>query len=188
MKDFIEGIQKLLPWLAGLQSAPKIIISIIIILAAAFILILIWSPTTQIKEIRNPAVPPSQRKQNLDTGETTMNKITVKEIVNYINNSAPFQRDDIAKNYLGIKVTWEGALWDINKSSFKNIRVKLNPEPDHFYGILFEVPVEKYPQFKVAQRGDLIAVSGRIIKCSGAGMYVELDADEITFHGKSVKE
>jgi TRAP-type mannitol/chloroaromatic compound transport system substrate-binding protein len=47
MKDFIEGLQKLLPWIAGLQFAPKVIISIIIILSATLILLLIWTPSTQ---------------------------------------------------------------------------------------------------------------------------------------------
>jgi len=41
--DFIEALQKLLPWAAGLQLAPKIVISIIILLFATLFLLLIWS-------------------------------------------------------------------------------------------------------------------------------------------------
>jgi hypothetical protein len=180
MKDFIEGIQKLLPWLAGLQAAPKIVISIIIVLAAAFILLLIWSPTSQTKENRH-----SGPSLNTGSESSALSKLTVKEIVDAINNSAPFQREDVAKNYRGIKVKWEGKLWDVNKTSTSigdSVRVQLNPEPnEHLYSIYFDVPIETYPQLKIAQRGDLIGVLGTIINCSGAGMNVTLDADEVIF-------
>ena len=195
MKNFIEGLQKLLPWLAGLPVTPKIVISVIILLAATFILLLIWSPTTQIKETRNAAVPlnvHNKREPNADMkiGETGMiSTLTVRKMVDYINNSAPFQRDDIAKNYLGLKVNWEGELWDVEKGSSslgsgESVTVQLHPEPGRLYGIYFKVPIEKYPQFKIAQRGDLIGVSGRIIECSGAGIYVKLEVDDIIFHEK----
>ena len=44
MKDIFETLQKFFPWVAGLSLAPKIVISIIIILIAVFFLILIWQP------------------------------------------------------------------------------------------------------------------------------------------------
>ena len=191
MKNFIEGLQNLLPWLAGLQLAPKIVVSIIILLSAMFFLLLIWSPTTETKETR-AVVPLSVNRKDEANVDMKLGKpeiistLTVKEIVSYINNSAPFQRDDIAKNYTGLKVNWEGALWDVEKDIFSsnNVRVQLRPEPDSIYGIYFNVPIENYPQFKIAQRGDLIGISGRIIKCSGPGVYVELEADNIVFHNK----
>lgn len=185
MKDFIEGVQKLLPWLASLQMAPKIVISIIIILFAIFILLLIWSPITQTKENRD-AVLPLDGHNKPETKVDVISALTVKQITDYINNSAPFQRDEIAKNYIGLKVNWEGALWDVEKdrSSLNGVTVKLNPEPDSIHAIYFNVPIEKYPQFKIAQRGDLIGVSGRIIRCSGPGLLVELEVDNIVFHEK----
>jgi hypothetical protein len=126
MKDFIEGFQKLLPWLANLQIAPKIVISIIIILFAMFILLLIWSPTTQTKENRNSALPLDEHNKHEINAEG-ISPLTVKQIVDYINNAAPFQRDDIAKNYIGLKVNWVGTLWDVEKnfSDLKNVRVQL---------------------------------------------------------------
>lgn len=185
MKDFIEGFQKLLPWLAGLQMAPKIVVSIIIILFAMFILLLIWSPITQTKENRNVTLPLDEHNKH-ETNTDVISPLTVKQIVDYINNSAPFQRDDIAKNYIGLKVNWVGTLWDVEKdiSPFSNVKVQLKPESDNIiYGIYFKVPIEKYPQFKIAQRGDVVEVSGRITRCSGPGYLVELEVDKIVFHG-----
>ena len=46
MKDLIETLQKFLPWVAGLSIAPKIVISIIIVLLAILFLILIWQPSS----------------------------------------------------------------------------------------------------------------------------------------------
>jgi hypothetical protein len=174
MKDFIEGLQKLLPFLAGLPFAPKIVISFIILLAAAFILLLMWSPT--------------QTKEDRNTTSAAISTLSVKNIVDSINKAAPFQKDDIEKNYHGLKVRWKGELWNIEKDSLLSIagsvRVELRPEHGQLYGIYFDVPIEKYPQLKIAQRGDLIGVSGRIIRCSGAGVNVTLEVDNVTFNEK----
>ena len=115
-----------------------------------------------------------------------ISSLTVKHIIDQINESPPFQRDGIAHNYRGIKVKWEGKLWDVEKS-FRmpsgNVRVDIKPEPDSLnYSVLFDVPISKYPQLKIARRDDLIGIVGRITACSGTGMYVKLDVDEITFH------
>ena len=48
MKDMIEIIQKLLPWIAGLSTAPKLVISAIVVLLAALLLILMWKPSHQL--------------------------------------------------------------------------------------------------------------------------------------------
>ncbi len=88
-------------------------------------------------------------------------KLTVKEIVECINNCPPFQREGLAKNYLGLRVNWEGKLWDVEKDIYhskseKEDLIKVNlKQGDMFHSILFYVPIEQYPQFKIARRGDL---------------------------------
>jgi len=43
MKDIVEWVQKLLPWLTGLPFAPKVAVSAIIVASGIFLLLLIWS-------------------------------------------------------------------------------------------------------------------------------------------------
>jgi len=153
-----------------------------------------WSPRISQPPSKNSENIPSQEynsnKLSFDSiteGPAELSTLTVKNIIDEIHNAAPFQRDEIAKNYHGIKVNWEGAFYNVRKSFTKitgdSVRVELKPEPKNWsYSILFEVPLRKYPQLKIAQEGDLIGVSGRIIACSSEGMYVELDVNQIEFH------
>lgn len=205
MKNIIEAAQNLLPWLASLPLAHKIVISFILVLFLLFILLLIWFPFTRetketlgtektevaLSNAQNQSRPSEDIKIGEPDKQPAQTSLTVKKIIDHIHSAPPFQRDGIAENYHGIAVNWEAKLWDINKSFsptlFKKgevIRVTLHPYERALYGIYFEVPVEEYPQFKIAQRGDLIGVSGRITDCSGPGMFVKLDVDEIIFHKK----
>ena len=122
--------------------------------------------------------------------------ITVKAIIDEINNAPPFQRDTIGPNYHGINVQWKGTLWEVEKmhsatKTTQNVRVVLHLIPENLhYRVLFNANIKKYPNLKIARRDDLIAVEGKIIKCSGQGMYVELEVSNLKFisaHNKSLK-
>jgi hypothetical protein len=141
---------------------------------------------------RTEAVPVKVQNQgkayvDVKNGESgKISTLTVKKIIDEINDSPPFQKDEIAQNYHGIKVNWEGTLWEVKKRFLESVSVPLHPEAKNVhYSIWFDVPVGKFPQLKIARRDDLIGVSGRIIKCSGPGMFVELDVDEIIFYEKT---
>src|SRR6202043_161927 len=42
--DLIKYTQQIWPWVVGLSAIPKVIISIVITLIAAFLLVLLWAP------------------------------------------------------------------------------------------------------------------------------------------------
>ncbi|MGB2930693.1 MAG: hypothetical protein WBB70_17530 [Desulfobacterales bacterium] len=114
-----------------------------------------------------------------------ISKLTVKRIIDEINESPPFQKESIGQNYYGIYVKWEGKLWEVEKPHFyehkaNDVNVRLHTE-SLSYSIHFVASIKKYPELKVARRGSLITVSGKIVRCSGPGMFVELDVDNITF-------
>jgi hypothetical protein len=46
--DWIKGVQEVAPWLTSLPLVPKTIISVLIVGAAAFVLVLIWTPPPEI--------------------------------------------------------------------------------------------------------------------------------------------
>jgi hypothetical protein len=56
MKDILEWLQKLVPWLAGLAFAPKLIVSAMIVLFTALALVTIWTPPPK-EESAQPAAP-----------------------------------------------------------------------------------------------------------------------------------
>lgn len=155
-----------------------------------------WSPIkhTQYPVLKTDDIPANNLTQNASgvdsrVGES-VSTLTVKKIIDEIHNAAPYQRDDIEKHYRGIRVQWEGVLWKVERSAFgltgETVEVNLQPEPKNWhYGIYFVASVNKYPQLKVARQGDLIRVTGRITDCSGEGMYVRLDTDEINFSENS---
>ncbi len=114
-----------------------------------------------------------------------VSNITVKLIIDEINNSPPFQRNSVARNYLGIYVRWEGSLWEVKKlhtttKGTQDVEVIIftNPENLH-YRAIFKVNIDKYPNLKIAKRDSFVIVEGTIIHCSGEGMYVELDPKDL---------
>jgi hypothetical protein len=182
----------------GTWTAAIVILFLLVVGAITLFALHRWAPVrhTEPPVTRNENIPlnvqnqPMQKIENKPSKSANISALTVNDIINDINNAAPFQRDAVAQNYHGIKVNWKGNLWDINKSlpglTGQIASVKLNADPDNLhYGILFDVSISKYPQLKVARRGDLMGVLGRIVACSGAGMYVKLDVDEITFYEKT---
>src|SRR4051812_43725726 len=46
--DWLKGVQEAIPWLAGLRLLPKSIITALIVGAATFVLVLIWTPPPEV--------------------------------------------------------------------------------------------------------------------------------------------
>jgi len=54
--DWIETLQKLVPWVSGLPIVPKIAISGIVFIIAALLLLMIWTPRPTIAPAEDPSV------------------------------------------------------------------------------------------------------------------------------------
>jgi hypothetical protein len=117
----------------------------------------------------------------------TASKLTVKGILEEIRAAPPYQRHAISKNYEGIYIKWKGTISRISPSQRMNptegdIQVLLRADhPDSFYSISFEVSVDTYPKFKIAETGGVVWVSGTIKTCSDIGMYIEINIADIEF-------
>ncbi|MGA2937093.1 MAG: hypothetical protein ABSF52_08350 [Syntrophobacteraceae bacterium] len=154
-----------------------------------------WAPIRP-QQLRAEWPQPVGQNQNNSEPESEIREsdqistLTVRDIIEEIHKASPFQRDTIEKNYCGIKVNLRGTLWSVEKpfgvTKGDRVKVVLHEEGTRFqYGIIFEVSISKYPQFKVARRGEVIGVLGRIVGCSGVGVYVEVGVDDIKFHGSA---
>ena len=109
---------------------------------------------------------------------TTLSKITVKEIVEAINTAPPFQKDQIAKQYNGIKVKWTGYLKEAKEDFLdkESVRVNLNVKRDTIIGhsFWFTEKIAKVPEIRALKRDSAICVFGEILSASGEGLCVDL--------------
>lgn len=108
----------------------------------------------------------------------TISKITVKDIVEAINAAPPFQKDQIAKQYNGIKVRWTGYLKEA-KEDFRDkesVRVNLNVKRDTIIGhsFWFTEKIAKVPEIRALKSDSAICVVGEILSASGDGLCVVL--------------
>lgn len=122
---------------------------------------------------------------NNTTNALEISNITVKTIIDEIHNVPPFQRDAASENYNGIKVRWEGKLWNVEKVYSSNkltqtVRVIFHPIRENLhYSVQFEVNIDQYPELKIAKRDSMIIAEGKIIRCSGEGMYVDIEPSKL---------
>jgi len=140
---------------------------------------------SNINQINEPTT--LQEESNVPANTLNVTDITVKQIINDIHNAPPFQQDSVSQNYNGLKVQWEGRLWEVKKVDFphklkKTVRVIIHPISDNLhYSIIFNVNIDKYPDLKITKRDSLISVEGKIINCSSQGMYVEIEPSNLQF-------
>jgi len=112
--------------------------------------------------------------------EDNLNKktssITVNEIVENINNSAPFLKEEMSKKYNGIRVKWTGYLKSAETVDVDRVRVNLNVEKNKIVGdsIWFTEKIKKIPEIKTLPKESKICVRGVIISASGPGISVTL--------------
>lgn len=77
MEKFINSTQKFLPFVAGLSTVPKIVVSIIVICLAVLFLILIWIPPNgniESKQIRPKKSSPERKKYTEEANESNNSK------------------------------------------------------------------------------------------------------------------
>lgn len=127
----------------------------------------------------SPKEVDTKAKQRLTSRQAdNLSPLTVKEIVESINSSPPFQKDKLSKQYNGITVRWVGYLKEASEDfrDSESVRVNLTIEPDAAIGnsFWFTEKVSKFPQIRTLKKGSRIAVTGEITSASGGGLCVVL--------------
>lgn len=109
--------------------------------------------------------------------------ITVMEIVDTINAAPPFQRKQLAQNYSGIRISWEGYLRRVDEDHVNVSRVRVNLAVDESeilgYSFWFSVSPDRLPEIKTMPRNSKLRVAGKILSASGPGLCVDVAAEEI---------
>jgi hypothetical protein len=111
--------------------------------------------------------------------------ITVKQIIDEVNELPLFQKSQASENYSGIRVSWTGYLKRIMEDprDKSKIRVNLKTEQDHIsgYNFWFSVALEQFPEIKVLKENSAIQVMGKISSVTPEGLCVELEHTEQSF-------
>ena len=117
-----------------------------------------------------PAVSPEYMQK--------ISSITVRQIVDSINNAPPFQKAEMAEKYNGIIVEWTGYLKEASKDfrDKNSAQINLNVERDQNIGFSFwtSVKVKEFPEIKTLPRMSAVRVRGMIESASGGGLCVTL--------------
>jgi len=101
--------------------------------------------------------------------EKPISNILPKEIIEHLDSLPPLQRESAAKNYEGIKVSWEVTL----RSAFFN---RVNGEPyvimvhERNYQIVCSVDLEQYPELRVMKEGHQFRIEGEIASVGRLGI------------------
>ena len=134
------------------------------------------------KSINKVQIENSKEKENEEViPEKKISNITVDEIINTINTSAPLMKEEMEKKYNGIRVKWTGYLKTAKMAGQDKVRVNINIEKDSIIGksIWFTENIEKIPEIKTLEKESEICVLGDIISASGAGISVTLKPVDI---------
>ena len=107
-----------------------------------------------------------------------ISSITVRQIVDSINNAPPFQKAEMAEKYNGIIVEWTGYLKEASEDfrDKSSAKINLNVERERIIGCSFwtSVKVNDFPEIKTLPRMSAVRVRGVIESASGDGLSVTL--------------
>ena len=125
-----------------------------------------------------PANGKAPSLNKVDEKNKAISNLTVEEIVTAINSAPPYQKDEISKKYIGIRVDWVGYLKDVMEGprDKQNVMVNFNVNSQAIIGYSFwlsENP-ESFPEIRVLKRKSPIRVVGDIESASGGGLCVTL--------------
>ncbi len=108
-------------------------------------------------------------------------EITPKEIINAIDETPLLTQDEIAKNYCGIHVVWEGTLSFFYKDigGEDDVKIFVSYEDMLTLSISAIVSLNKYPILKTLKGGHNLTIEGTILKVKSHT--IELADAKLTF-------
>jgi hypothetical protein len=154
------------PWVVGIG------ITIIGTVVAGLILYFVFgigkTNDRQKKAENNPQIGPKKqpetelKKQPNNLTKKPFDKPTPTEIMDYLHNLPPLQREDAASHYKGIKVSWVVSIESSEKKPNGNTSLITQYERHVSPAIFFEIELVKYPELKIINKDQEFKVEGEI--------------------------
>lgn len=126
---------------------------------------LVQEISKQITTVQNTLMPtlpfPTSQPNTLQPLSKSESAVTIEEIMQTLDRTPPYQRNDAAKNYIGLKVFWLVEFRSIN-TSLDGMQLIAMPPNNPIAGILCPIDIERYPQFKTMKSGKNLTIEGII--------------------------
>jgi len=121
-------------------------------------------PQVVIHILNNPEV--TQDNDETDVTSASIERIspvTFEMMKDAIENAPPLQRDDVKRNYVGIKIEWDAFLKAANKDDEGFVRLRLTTDKEHSLNTIYcKVLLDEYRELGVLPEGAKIRIHGEI--------------------------
>lgn len=109
-----------------------------------------------------------------EKGNTKISKFSALEIRDNIEQSPLFQKEEVAKNYEGIRIKWRVMLKSINIESQNIVSLMTNFEGKYPW-VNFDADLNDYPYLKVVKEGKELIITGIISKYRSNSFYIDIE-------------
>lgn len=116
--------------------------------------------------------------ENKGSGTINFLNLDANKIMKEINDSPPFQREQIASNFYGIKISWKVTFNSIHPPN-NNISRVMSRYKGNYPWIYFSINLEDYPVFKIIKEGKTFLIVGKILEYGSGGFTIDVEKIEI---------
>jgi hypothetical protein len=106
-------------------------------------------------------------------------KPSMVEIANAILAAKPYERTQVPKNYIGVKVSWPVKFSSIHTDSGSTWYVTFDSPDAEYRSVSTEIDIDNHPKLKVIEYGHPAWIEGRILRANVRDIRLE-DGAEIT--------
>lgn len=98
-----------------------------------------------------------------------------QDIYKQIEETTPYQKEEVRKSYKGLKINWTLELMSIFGKNGNIVTVLFSSKDDSYTSrtISSKIDIEKYPFLKVSKEKDKFNILGKILKVDGLSIEVE---------------
>lgn len=115
-----------------------------------------------------------EQEKEREKGNNKISKFSANEIKDAVDNSPVFQKDEVAKNYQGIRIKWKVTLNSIHAESESRASLMTRFEGGYPW-VHFEVNLNDYPYLKVAKEDKPLIITGVISNYRSNSFYIDLE-------------
>jgi hypothetical protein len=110
----------------------------------------------------------SQEDKNIFISNLDANKITTE-----IENTLPYLRNQVESNYIGMGINWDVSLDSIKKKKGSVYHVTTLYKGNYPW-IYFDIDIEQFSFFKIAQKNHPLTITGRIKNIGGNTFTIDI--------------
>lgn len=165
-------------WL--LKNSEWVFSGIGVFVLGGIITLITWSVRSR-NRVQSHEKPTSQDSAEITGGQSNINAkvmdITIRQIVDDINSRPLYQMQGAREQYVGIRIRISGRVINIYAEG-RMVTVSVKDDEENFNYVIFSLPAEIHPEFKVMKRGFPISLSGTITKVDDP----QISLKDVTIH------